>query len=219
MSPGKRRCRCPGALPRSGRRAPVWCPVTGGNPDTRRKKTFCLGHRRFRSTTGPPGHAKFVAPERRNAAGDLRGFDDQRNFAHRMPHCEEIRKRCHGPGFVPALVITLVKPAAPWPISAGMTPERLDFLHGIYVKIREGSAPFFRTRDVHAVHGKNGISTLPLTANCWVKFAAPLVSVMVPAASNSNWLKSRSFSGNSDTLGLERVSPPLPCAAAPFSLS
>src|ERR1035441_7555944 len=35
----------------------------------------------------------------------------------------------------------------------------------------------------------------PLTVNCWVKFAAPLVSVIVPAASSNNLLKSRSFSG------------------------
>jgi len=49
----------------------------------------------------------------------------------------------------------------------------------------------------------------PFTANCWVKFAAPLVSVMVPAASKSNWLKSRLLSGNVDTSFLDKRLPPL----------
>src|SRR6516225_440055 len=49
----------------------------------------------------------------------------------------------------------------------------------------------------------------PFTANCWVKFAAPLVSVMVPAASKSNWLKSRLLSGNVDTSSFDKRSPPL----------
>ena len=44
----------------------------------------------------------------------------------------------------------------------------------------------------------------PLTVNCCVKFAAPLVSVCVPAASRSNWLKSRLLSGmRGDLLGGE----------------
>ena len=52
----------------------------------------------------------------------------------------------------------------------------------------------------------------PFTANCWVKLAAPLASVMVPAASSSNLLKSRAFSGRLETSPLERCSPPLACA-------
>src|SRR5215831_5693648 len=53
----------------------------------------------------------------------------------------------------------------------------------------------------------------PFTANCCVKFAAPLVSVIVPAASKSSLLKSREFSGRLDTSDRERCSPPLPCGA------
>src|SRR4029077_11419509 len=48
-------------------------------------------------------------------------------------------------------------------------------------------------------------------ANCAVKLAAPLVSVMVPAASSSNLLKSLALSGRLETSPLERCSPPLPC--------
>ncbi len=49
----------------------------------------------------------------------------------------------------------------------------------------------------------------PFTANCWVKLAAPFESVMVPAASSSNWLKSRLLRGIAATALLERCSPPL----------
>ena len=51
----------------------------------------------------------------------------------------------------------------------------------------------------------------PLTANCWVKLAAPLASVMVPAASRRSLLKSREFRGRLETLEAERRSPPLAC--------
>src|SRR5271169_2895399 len=57
----------------------------------------------------------------------------------------------------------------------------------------------------------------PFTANCWVKFAAPLVSVMVPAASKSNWLKSRLLSGNVDTSFFDKCSPPLDFASGAAS--
>src|SRR6266850_2691655 len=49
----------------------------------------------------------------------------------------------------------------------------------------------------------------PLTANCCVKLAAPLVSVMVPAARRRSLLKSRSLRGRLDTSPVERRSPPL----------
>ena len=48
----------------------------------------------------------------------------------------------------------------------------------------------------------------PFTANCCVKLEAPLVSVMVPAASSSNWLKSRLFRGRSETALPDSFSPP-----------
>lgn len=51
----------------------------------------------------------------------------------------------------------------------------------------------------------------PFTANCCAKFAAPLASVIVPAASSNSLLKARSFSGKLDTSSLERCSPPLLC--------
>jgi hypothetical protein len=49
-----------------------------------------------------------------------------------------------------------------------------------------------------------------LMANCAVKLVAPLASVIVPAASSSNWLKSRLLSGSSLTAWLDRASPPVP---------
>ena len=49
----------------------------------------------------------------------------------------------------------------------------------------------------------------PLMANCWVKLVAPLASVMVPAASSNNWLKSRLFRGSWLTDLLERSTPPV----------
>src|ERR1035441_4502262 len=54
-----------------------------------------------------------------------------------------------------------------------------------------------------------------MTANCWVKFAAPFVSVMVPAASSSSWLKSRLFSGSPETSLPESRSPPVPSRCSP----
>src|SRR4029077_16568021 len=51
----------------------------------------------------------------------------------------------------------------------------------------------------------------PLTANCCVKLAAPLASVMVPAASRRSLLKSREFRGRLETLDADRRSPPLAC--------
>ena len=56
----------------------------------------------------------------------------------------------------------------------------------------------------------------PLTANCCVKFAAPLASVMVPAANKSSLLKSRELSGRLDTSFRERCPPPLASETAPF---
>ena len=47
----------------------------------------------------------------------------------------------------------------------------------------------------------------PFIENCCVKFAAPLVSVIVPAASRSSLLKSRSFKGRFETSLLESRSP------------
>ena len=44
-----------------------------------------------------------------------------------------------------------------------------------------------------------------------MKLVVPLVSVIVPAASRSNWLKSRLLSGIEVTALLLRVSPPLAC--------
>ena len=49
----------------------------------------------------------------------------------------------------------------------------------------------------------------PLMANCAVKLVAPLASVMVPAASSSNVLKSRLLRGSSLTAWLESCSPPV----------
>src|SRR6476620_11372406 len=51
----------------------------------------------------------------------------------------------------------------------------------------------------------------PFTENCCVKLAAPLASVMVPAASRRSLLKSREFRGRLETLDAERSSPPLAC--------
>ena len=55
----------------------------------------------------------------------------------------------------------------------------------------------------------------PSIANCCVKFVAPFASVIVPAASNSNVLKSRPFSGSELTDSLDSFSPPV--AAALFA--
>src|ERR1017187_6274520 len=55
----------------------------------------------------------------------------------------------------------------------------------------------------------------PLTVNCWVKLAAPLVSVCVPAASRSSWLKSRLLRGSAATWRLESSSPPVDSEAVP----
>ena len=57
----------------------------------------------------------------------------------------------------------------------------------------------------------------PLIANCWVKFVAPFVSVIVPAARSNKVLKSRPFRGKELTAWPESASPPvalLPCCAA-----
>ncbi len=56
----------------------------------------------------------------------------------------------------------------------------------------------------------------PLTANCCVKLAAPLASVMVPAARRRSLLKSREFRGRLETLEAERRSPPLACGVVEF---
>src|ERR1700730_14724917 len=52
----------------------------------------------------------------------------------------------------------------------------------------------------------------PLTANCWVKLAAPLASVIVPAARSNNLLKARALRGKLDTSALERGSATPDCA-------
>src|SRR6202165_6122869 len=57
----------------------------------------------------------------------------------------------------------------------------------------------------------------PLTANCCVKLAAPLVSVMVPAARRRSLLKSRSLRGRLETSALERRSPPVDWGADDWS--
>src|SRR5437016_9697678 len=78
----------------------------------------------------------------------------------------------------------------------------------------ENVAPPSSGSVVSAPSTANTVATprCPFTANCCVKFAAPLVSVIVPAASSSNLLKSRVFSGKLETSVPESVSPPLPCA-------
>jgi hypothetical protein len=54
-------------------------------------------------------------------------------------------------------------------------------------------------------------------ANCWVKFVAPLASVMVPAASSKSWLKSRLFKGSELTAWLDSSSPPEVAGKSPFA--
>jgi hypothetical protein len=104
----------------------------------------------------------------------------------------------------------LVKPAAPRPISAGIHPE-LDCSSWIASTLKFAKAlPPISGSLVSAPSMAKTASTprWPLIANCWVKFVAPLTSVMVPAASNSNVLKSRPFSGRELTDSLDSFSPP-----------
>ena len=54
----------------------------------------------------------------------------------------------------------------------------------------------------------------PFTANCWVKFEEPLVSLCVPPASRRSWLKSRLLRGRPATSLLESRSPR--CPAGPW---
>ena len=89
----------------------------------------------------------------------------------------------------------------------------LHFLDGVHVEIGKCGAAHLRIGGVESIDGEDGggrrAVRSPRTAA--VKLAAPLVSVMVPAASNSNLLKSRAFSGRLETSPLERCSPPLAC--------
>src|SRR5439155_26690238 len=112
---------------------------------------------------------------------------------------------------VPFRVMISVKPAAPWPISAGMTPELERTSSTASTLKLEKVAPPISGSVVSIPSMANTVVAprWPFPANCWVKFAAPLLSVMVPAASRSNWLKSRLLRGKVDTSFFDSCSPPL----------
>jgi len=108
----------------------------------------------------------------------------------------------------------LVNPAAPRPISAGIQPD-CDWISSTASTLKfENVAPPISGSLESAPSMAKTASTprCPFTANCAVKLVAPFVSVMVPAASRSNWLKSRLLSGIDVTDLPLRVSPPLACA-------
>ena len=115
--------------------------------------------------------------------------------------------------FTPDLVTTSVYPAAPCPISAGSTPE-LDLISRIASTLKfENVAPPISGSVVSMASIENTVALprCPLTVNCCVKFAAPFVSVCVPADSSSSWLKSRLLSGRADTCLSDKSSPPAAC--------
>jgi len=94
----------------------------------------------------------------------------------------------------------------------------LHFLNRIHIEVLRNVAPPSSGSVVSApsMAKTDAVPRCPFTANCCVKLAAPFVSVIVPAASSSNLLKSRSFRGRLETSPLVRCSPPLPCGAPAF---
>src|ERR1039457_6750903 len=118
----------------------------------------------------------------------------------------------------PDRVIMSVNPAAPRPISAGIHPEleRISCTAST-LKFEKVDPPISGSvLSAPSIANTAAVPRCPLTANCCVKFEVPLVSVMVPAASSNNWLKSRLLIGSSDTALLDNCSPPLPsCDLAP----
>ena len=113
--------------------------------------------------------------------------------------------------FAPERVTMLVKPAAPRPISAGIHPE-LDWISctASTLKLEKVAPPISGSLlSAPSMAKTAAVPRCPLTANCCVKFDAPLVSVMVPAASSSSWLKSRLLSGSPETALLDSCSPPV----------
>ena len=108
-----------------------------------------------------------------------------------------------------------VKPAAPRPISAGIQPELESMLSTASTLKFEKVTPPISGSLMSAPSMAKVASTprCPLMANCAVKLVAPLVSVMVPAASSSSVLKSRLFSGSSLTAWLDSSSPPVAAGA------
>jgi hypothetical protein len=92
---------------------------------------------------------------------------------------------------------------------------RADLFDSVDVEVAEGRAPISGSL-VSAPSMAKAASTprWPLMENCCVKFVWPLASVMVPAASSNNWLKSRLFSGIALTVWPESFSPPVFAASS-----
>ena len=106
-----------------------------------------------------------------------------------------------------------VNPAAPRPISAGIQPD-CDWISSTAstLKFDIVAPPISGSLESAPSRAKTASTPrCPFTANCCVKLVAPFVSVIVPAASRSNWLKSRLLSGIAVTDLLLSVSPPLAC--------
>ena len=112
---------------------------------------------------------------------------------------------------VPDRVMMSVKPAAPRPISAGIQPEleRISCTASTLKFVKVAPPISGSVLSAPSMAKTAAVPRWPFTANCCVKFAAPLVSVMVPAASRSNWLKSRLFRGSEETALLDNCSPPV----------
>ena len=153
---------------------------------------------------------KFIAPERRNPPR----IDDRR-VVEVIPRIErrvaqKLKHRSVKSAF-PDRVTMSVNPAAPRPISAGIHPE-LDWISSTASTLKfVNVAPPISGSLMSAPSMANIASTprCPSMANCCVKFVAPFVSVIVPAASSSSVLKSRPFSGSELTDWLESFSPPV----------
>jgi hypothetical protein len=94
-----------------------------------------------------------------------------------------------------------VKPAAPRPMTAGITPDVESIPSTASTLKLEKVAPPISGSLISAPSMAKVASTprCPLMANCAVKLVAQLESVIVPAASSRSVLKSRLFNGNSLT--------------------
>jgi hypothetical protein len=115
-------------------------------------------------------------------------------------------------GLAPDLVMMSVKPAAPRPISAGIQPEleRISSTASTLKLVKVAPPISGSVLSAPSMANTAAVPRCPLTANCCVKLDAPLVSVMVPAASSSSWLKSRLFRGIAETALADNCSPPVP---------
>src|SRR5579863_8092088 len=160
---------------------------------------------------GPP----LVRPNSFRINGGIRrGSANERASKKLRASRAELRKNSNAEPcseLLPDRVMMSVKPAAPRPISAGIHPEldRISCTASTFKFVNVAPPISGSVLSAPSMANTAAVPRWPFTANCCVKFAAPLVSVIVPAASNSSWLKSRLFNGREETALPESCSPPV----------